>query len=70
MVFKDSEIERLAVGMMAEFRENAERELRKRCALARSHGLFITASTWEQALRRVERLREDDDGSGDLQEAC
>ena len=70
MVFKDSDIERLAVMMMAEFRENAERELRKRGALARSRGLSITASTWEQALRRVERLREDDDGSGDLQEAC
>ena len=70
MVFNDSEIERLAVGMMAEFRENAERELRKRRALARSRGLSITASTWEQALRRVERLRKDDGGIGDLQEPC
>jgi hypothetical protein len=70
MVFEDSEIERVAGEMVTEFGENAEQELRARCVRARDQGLIITASTWERVLRCVEKLREDNDGSGDLQEAC
>ena len=71
MVFEEFEIERVAAEMVAEFGKNAERELRERSAQAKARGLGITASAWEQVLRCVEKLREDDDDrSGDLREAC
>ena len=70
MVFEDSEIERVAAEIVAEFGENAEQEVKTRIAAAKDRGLTLTASIWEQILQYVEKMREDDDGSGDLQEAC
>jgi hypothetical protein len=61
MEFTDSEIERVAREMVAEFGTNAERELSSRLLRARNQGLTITASSWERVLRCVEKLRDDDD---------
>ena len=70
MVSSDSQIKGVAEDMVAEFGENAEQEVRARCADAKARGLTLTASIWEQVLQYVKKMREDDDGNGRLQEAC
>ncbi len=69
-MFEDGEIKRVAAEMLAEFGENTEQELSVRCDEAKSQGLAVTASLWGRVLLSVEKMREDNDQSGDLQEAC
>ena len=69
-MFSSRDIERVATGMVAEFGADAEQAVRDRWSHARTQGLPVTASVWEQVLHCITELAEGDSPVGDFQDAC
>jgi hypothetical protein len=56
MYLPDKEIERVAVGMIAEFGKNAEKEVSAYIRSAEVRGTGTTIEIWERVARRIVEL--------------
>ena len=62
MYLPENEIERVAVSMMAEFGDDAERKASDCAESARDRGLCVTTHIWGRVLERIAQLHGSDIG--------